>query len=90
MSNMYGQNFEAWLHRVAVLLVIGAFSSAPLRSAAETELKDDTGKTIIRYVVEAPDNISPAGAHRPETAGGIDSLLSGARPAHRRRNPTRA
>ena len=71
MSNRYGQNFEAWLHRAAVLLIIGAFSSAPLRSAAETELKDDTEKTIIRYVVEAPENVSPAGATDPRKQVGL-------------------
>jgi hypothetical protein len=38
-----------------------AVCSAPMKAATETELKDDAGKTIIRYVVEPAPNIAPAG-----------------------------
>ena len=66
-----------------LLAVAGSFN-APLGAATETELKDDAGKTIIRYVVEAPERIAPAGRHRSGEAGGLVPVLSGARPADRR------
>jgi len=34
-------------------------SLCPVLMAQESELKDDSGKTIVRYVVEAPPNLSP-------------------------------
>ena len=45
--------------------------SYPLRAAQETELKDDTGKTIIRYVVESPEGIAPAGTTDPARQVGL-------------------
>jgi Sel1 repeat-containing protein/HEAT repeat protein len=39
--------------------------------AADSELKDDSGKTIIRYVVEPPPGIAPAGATDPEKQVGL-------------------
>src|SRR6476620_10599501 len=46
-------------------------AAAPLWSAPETELKDDAGKTIIRYVVEPPDTIAPAGTTDPSKQVGL-------------------
>jgi len=46
-------------------------AAASLPAAEETELKDDTGKTIIRYVVEAPPTIAPAGATDPAKQVGL-------------------
>ncbi len=47
-------------------------TAAPLlRAAAETELKDDTGKTIIRYVAEVPPGIAPAGTTDPARQAGL-------------------
>jgi TPR repeat protein len=40
-------------------------------AAADTELKDDTGKTIIRYVVETPAGIAPAGTTDPARQVGL-------------------
>jgi HEAT repeat protein len=45
--------------------------TVPLRAAPETELKDDTGKTIIRYVVESPEGIAPAGTTDPARQVGL-------------------
>jgi hypothetical protein len=39
--------------------------SATLYAATETELKDEAGKTIVRYVVEPPPNAAPAGTTDP-------------------------
>ena len=50
-----------------------ALCSAPLK-AADTELKDDTGKTIIKYVVEPPANVAPAGTKDPARQVGPESV----------------
>jgi hypothetical protein len=39
--------------------------------AADSELKDDTGKTIIKYVVEPPDGMGPAGTMDPAKQVGL-------------------
>lgn len=51
---------------LAGLAILTAFSSA-----AETELKDADGKTIVRYVVEAPDGVAPAGTTDPAKQVGL-------------------
>lgn len=57
--------------RCLACVVAAASLGAPLRAAADTELKDDTGKTIIRYVVEAPAGIAPAGTTDPARQVGL-------------------
>jgi hypothetical protein len=57
-----------WL---ASIVAVAASFSAPLRAAADTELKDDAGKTIIRYVVEAPAGLAPAGTTDPARQAGL-------------------
>src|SRR5579863_3339346 len=42
-----------------------------LHSAQETELKDDAGKTIIRYVIEVPAGLAPAGTTDPARQVGL-------------------
>jgi hypothetical protein len=42
-----------------------------LRAAEEIELKDEAGKTIVRYIVEAPANVAPAGATDPGRQVGV-------------------
>ena len=46
-------------------------AAGSLRAAEEAELKDDTGKTIIRYVVEVPPGIAPAGTTDPARQVGL-------------------
>ena len=48
-----------------------ALFNVPLQAAADTELKDDAGKTIIRYVVEPPAGIAPAGTKDPAKQVGL-------------------
>ena len=43
----------------------------PMRAAQEAELKDDAGKTIIRYVIEVPKGIAPAGTTDPAKQVGL-------------------
>jgi hypothetical protein len=41
------------------------------RAAQETELKDETGRTIVRYIVEAPADVAPAGTTDPARQVGV-------------------
>jgi TPR repeat protein len=41
------------------------------RAAQETELKDETGKTILKYVIEAPEEITSAGETDPARQVGL-------------------
>src|ERR1041384_7324266 len=44
---------------------------APLRAAQETELKDQTGQTIMKYVIEVPPGIAAAGTADPARQVGL-------------------
>jgi len=57
-------------HLFALLIAIAAFCS-PVYGASETELKDATGKVIIRYVVEPPENVAPAATTDPAKQLGL-------------------
>jgi hypothetical protein len=61
----------ARLRWFAGLVLVAGFLLAPLRAAQETELKDETGKTILKYVVEAPQGIAPAGTTDPAKQVGL-------------------
>jgi hypothetical protein len=50
---------------------VAGLSIAPLRAAQETELKDETGKTILKYVIEVPSGIAPAGTTDPAKQVGL-------------------
>jgi hypothetical protein len=53
-------------------LLIAAGSSVPsLRAAGEIELKDETGKTILRYVLDAPSHVAPPGTTDPARQLGV-------------------
>jgi hypothetical protein len=52
-------------------LTFAALLALPLFSAQETELKDTDGKTIIRYVIEVPPGIAPAGTTDPARQVGL-------------------
>jgi hypothetical protein len=56
--------------RVFCVFTLLAFS-ATLYGAVETELKDASGNTIVRYVVEAPEGIAPAGTKDPAKQVGL-------------------
>ena len=57
-----------WL---ASLLFVAALVAAPLRAAQENELKDETGKTIVKYVIEVPPGLAPAGTTDPAKQAGL-------------------
>ena len=57
-----------WL---AALALATAPLAAPLRAAQETELKEETGKTILKYVIEVPPGIAAAGVTDPARQVGL-------------------
>jgi hypothetical protein len=57
------------LHLAGVLLAVGILM--PLRAANENELKDASGATILKYVIEVPEGIAPAGATDPAKQVGL-------------------
>ena len=57
--------------RFASLLIAAGVILLPLRAAQETELKDETGKTILKYVIEVPARIAPANATDPAKQVGL-------------------
>ena len=46
-------------------------SGAMILAAQETELKDESGKTILKYVIEVPSGIAPAGTTDPAKQVGL-------------------
>jgi hypothetical protein len=56
---------------IAGLLLVSGSLSATLCAAQETELKDETGKTIIKYVIEVPPGIAPGGVTDPAKQAGL-------------------
>jgi len=52
-------------------LLLAAGCLVPFALAQETELKDDSGKTIIKYVIEVPPGIAPAGTTDPARQVGL-------------------
>ena len=59
------------LLRVLAGISILTVLTGHLQSAVETELKEPGGQTIIRYVVEAPENIAPAESTDPAKQVGL-------------------
>ena len=64
-------SLDSSLRWLAGLLLVAGSIAPPLRAAEETELKDDSGKTIIRYVAEIPRGIAPAGTTDPARQVGL-------------------
>ncbi|MGI8989053.1 MAG: HEAT repeat domain-containing protein [Bryobacteraceae bacterium] len=58
------------LFRLALGALMGTWIGTPLY-AVETELKDDGGKAVIRYVVEPPEGIAAAGVTDPAKKVGL-------------------
>jgi predicted esterase len=56
---------------VASVIAGTAVLGLPLRAAADSELKDESGKTIIHYVVEPPAGLAPAGTIDPTKQVGL-------------------
>jgi hypothetical protein len=50
---------------------LAAYFTVPLGAANETELKDESGKTIVKYVIQVPDGIAPASTTDPAKQVGL-------------------
>src|SRR5690349_24560267 len=61
---------RSFRYLAAVLTVAGCCAPA-LHAAAVAQLKDDAGKTIVEYIVEAPANVAPAGTTDPACQVGV-------------------
>src|SRR5436190_19559605 len=57
-----------WL---ASMVFLAGSLVAPLRAAQETELKDETGKTILKYVIEVPPGIAAVSVTDPSKQVGL-------------------
>jgi TPR repeat protein len=55
---------------VTAVIVAGCYVPA-LRALEEKDLKDETGKVLVRYFVDAPANVAPAGTADPAKQVGI-------------------
>jgi HEAT repeat protein/predicted esterase len=58
-------------HKFLPYLAVVALAATPTLAAADSELKDSTGKMVIRYVVEPPHNVAPAGTKDPARQLGL-------------------
>jgi hypothetical protein len=67
---MKSRTFNTFL-RLAGVIFAAALLPATVRAAPETELKDETGKTILKYVIEAPEGIASAGEMDPSRQVGL-------------------
>ena len=67
---MHNTDFCPCLRLLAGMVFLVGFSTQ-LQSATETELRDADGKTIIRYVVDAPEHLAPAGTTDPAKQVGL-------------------
>lgn len=56
---------------VAGLAALAGCFTAPLGAASETELKDESGHTILKYVIEVPDGVAPTGTTDPARQVGL-------------------
>jgi TPR repeat protein len=65
------KNVDRSLHYLAVTLFAAGCCVPALRAAGENELKDETGKTIVHYIVEAPANVAPVGTTDPARQVGV-------------------
>lgn len=58
-------------HTILRCITLAALAATPTFAAGDSELKDSSGKTIIRYVVEPPDHAAPAGTKDPARQLGL-------------------
>jgi len=59
------------LHCLAATLIVAGCCLSALGASEENELKDETGKTIVHYIVEAPANVAPVGTTDPARQVGV-------------------
>jgi hypothetical protein len=60
-----------FISSLTCLIGLTALTGVMRAATPDTELKDEAGKTIVRYVVEAPPNAAPAGTTDPTRQLGL-------------------
>ncbi len=55
----------------ATVLLVAGFSVPAFSAVTEADLKDDAGKLIVHYMVEAPADVAPAGTTDPAKQVGV-------------------
>ena len=68
---MQQPSFSRICRYIAAAAWLTAALVTPLGAAQETELKDETGQTILKYVIEAPAGIAAAGTADPARQVGL-------------------
>ena len=56
---------------LATALIVAGYYVPALRAVEENDLKDETGRVIVHYFVEAPANAAPAGTTDPSKQLGV-------------------
>src|SRR3984957_10570944 len=64
-------SFDGSFYWFASLAAMAGCLIAPLCASQDNELKDKSGKTIIKYVIEVPDSIARAGIREPSRQVGL-------------------
>lgn len=64
-------SFRRYTPLLACLLVAAGSATGARAAGPETELKDEKGATIVRYIVDAPPNLAPAGTTDPTKQVGL-------------------
>src|SRR6476661_5407881 len=62
---------DQWFRCLSAILLTAGCYVTTARAAQETELKDETGRTVVRYIVEAPDDVAPPGTTEPARQVGV-------------------
>ena len=62
---------DRWFRCLSGLLLTAGCCVTTVRAAQETDLKDETGRTIVRYIVEAPADVAPPGTTDPARQVGV-------------------
>ena len=71
MSSLKRRSFCNCFRVLACLLVAAAWAAPSRSDPGDTELKDETGKTIIQYIPEVPSGLAPAGTMDPTKQVGL-------------------
>src|SRR5690242_8923372 len=63
--------FGKYIPLLAGLLVAAAWAAPARSDPGDTELKDDSGKTVVQYIAEAPSGLAPSGTKDPAKQVGL-------------------
>jgi TPR repeat protein len=58
-------------HRLVIAVIVAGCNMPALRAVEGNDLKDESGKVVVHYFVEAPANVAPAGTTDPARQVGV-------------------